>query len=422
MPPSVKNYLSANEATALLGIRKQTLYAYVSRGWVRSVAQDQRKERLYLLGDLERLRTRAQVRAGHESAAASAMNWGEPIIATSITEICSDGPHYRGYCAVELAQCEVSFEAVAELLWNGEMQEPMRPWITTEPSSSMLALIEGFPKQVAQTQLIEVFALVTLHLAMGRGPTEERVLGGRTFEAARQVIQTLAGCFGLLSPASKFVAMRPGESLAAGLIKALGARDHPDNVGLLNSVLVLLADHELPPGTMAARVAASSGSALHSCIAAAIATSSGSQVARLFDQIDAFVGTKPAADELVTRATRLVEGGAEVPGFEHPLYPRGDPRAYCMRALLKKRKSLPAAVEAICDYAEIMESSHGLKARYELILGAVCRALGLPRHSPSALFVLSRTAGWVAHVVEQRTHGHMLRPRAKYINLISRWL
>jgi citrate synthase len=419
MPPSVKHYLNANEATALLGIRKQTLYAYVSRGWVRSVAQDQRKDRLYLLGDLERLRTRAQVRAGRESAASSAMNWGEPIIATSITEICPDGPRYRGHRAVELAKSRVPFEAVAELLWSGVIHEPMHPWMTAEPSASLLALIQGFPKQVAQTQLIEVFALVTLHLAMGRGPTEERLLGGRTLEAARQVIQTLAGCFGLLSPASRFVPMQPGESLALGLIKALGGRERSENVDLLNAVLVLLADHELPPGTMAARVAASSGSALHSCIAAAIATSSGSQVARLFNRIDAFVGTKPVADELVTHATHLVEDNLEVPGFEHPLYPGGDPRARCMRELLIARRSLPAEVQAICDYAASMELTHGLKARYELILVALCRALKLPRHSASALFVLSRTAGWVAHVVEQRAYGHMLRPRAKYIHPTS---
>lgn len=416
MPVSTKHYLNANQATALLGIRKQTLYAYVSRGWVRSVAQDQRKERLYLLGDLERLRMRAQVRSGHELAAASAMNWGEPIIATSITEICPDGPRYRGQSAVELALSEVPFEAVAELLWSGEQPDPMRPWPVAEPSASMLALIENFPKHVAQTQLIEVFALVALHLAMGRGPTEERLLGGRTLEVARQVIQTLAGCFGLLSPAAKFVAMQPGESLALGLTKALGAKERAQDVGLLNAVLVLLADHELPPGTMAARVAASSGSALHSCIAAAIATSSGSQVARLFNRIDAFIGARPVAGNLMMRATRLLEDTQEVPGFDHPLYPGGDPRARCMKVLLSQGRRLPADARAILDYAQTMEFSHGLRARYELILVALCRTLRLPRHAPAALFVLSRTAGWVAHVIEQRTSVQMLRPRARFVS------
>ena len=98
-----KGYLSAREAAELLNIRKETLYAYVSRGMVRSVSDSgPSRARLYLRDDLERLRVKAGARGGHEAAAATAMNLGAPIVPTSITEITPQGPRYRGHLATDL--------------------------------------------------------------------------------------------------------------------------------------------------------------------------------------------------------------------------------------------------------------------------------------------------------------------------------
>lgn len=112
-------YATAAEAMQLLNVRQQTLYAYVSRGWIRSIPQQGKKARLYLRDDISRVGSRSAARAGHGAAAASAMNWGEPIFPTSITEITSQGPRYRNYLAADLVREGHSFEAVAELLWRG---------------------------------------------------------------------------------------------------------------------------------------------------------------------------------------------------------------------------------------------------------------------------------------------------------------
>ncbi|MDB5846906.1 MAG: citrate synthase [Rhodoferax sp.] len=113
-------YASAAEAMRLLNVRQQTLYAYVSRGLIRSIPQKGLKDRLYLRDDITRVGMRSAARAGHGPVAASAMNWGEPIFPTSITEITPQGPRYRGRLAADLVRGGVAFEAVAELLWTGE--------------------------------------------------------------------------------------------------------------------------------------------------------------------------------------------------------------------------------------------------------------------------------------------------------------
>lgn len=87
-----QDYGCSAEALRLLKVKSKTLYAYVSRGWIHSIAQKGRKEKLYLRDDIVRVAERSLVRSGHGAVAASAMNWGEPIFPTAITEITAQGP------------------------------------------------------------------------------------------------------------------------------------------------------------------------------------------------------------------------------------------------------------------------------------------------------------------------------------------
>jgi citrate synthase len=270
-----KDYADASEAMKILKIRQQTLYAYVSRGWIRSIRQSGRKDRLYLRDDLERMAARSLARSGHGAVAASAMNWGEPIIPTSITEITPEGPRYRGRSAMDLARMRTGFEAVAELLWTGLWHEEPPAWKVERASPELKRLTDSLPALRASDQILEVFALVTLHLGIARGTVAERMRGGRTLDAARQIIQTLVGCCGLVSPQGRYVPMRDGQTIVDGLIQSLDIPSTAENCEAIESVLCLLADHELSPGALTARVSASSGGTLHSCVASAICASSG---------------------------------------------------------------------------------------------------------------------------------------------------
>ncbi|MCK9509211.1 MAG: citrate synthase, partial [Pigmentiphaga sp.] len=113
--------LTADEALRILSVRRQTLYAYVSKGWIRSVALPNSREHRYVHEDVQRVHQRALARAGHRAAASVALSGDTPLISSAISELRADGPWYRGHSALELANRNVPFEAVCHLLWQGEL-------------------------------------------------------------------------------------------------------------------------------------------------------------------------------------------------------------------------------------------------------------------------------------------------------------
>jgi citrate synthase len=418
-------YASAAEAMGLLNVRRQTLYAYVSRGWIRSIPQRGQKDRLYLRDDIRRVGMRSAARAGHGPVAASAMNWGEPIFPTSITEITPQGPRYRGHLAADLVRDGWTFEAVAELLWAGEVPPPgasagsspvdFPAWPVAGPGPELLALTATLAGLQARDNILETLALVVLMIGMRRGPVAERLQQGRTLPAAREIMQAAVACCGLLGPAQAYRPMRAGESIVDGLVQALGMPASPDNREALRAILILMADHELPPGTLGARVVASAGGTLHSCLASALCATSGVEVGRVYERVEAFLGRPRRASVLLQRAERLHAEGRSVPGFDHPLYPHGDPRAAQLLALARARMTPGRELRTIFRFLDDIQARAGLRPRQELALVVLARAMVLPPQAPAALFALGRIAGWVAHVREQRATGTLLRPRAKFV-------
>lgn len=414
MSQPAKDFLNAAEAAELLHIRRQTLYAYVSRGLVRSVRAGGARERLYARADLDRLLQRAQVQGGQAAVAASALNLGHPMVPTSLTEITPKGPSYRGRLALELAEQGASFEHTAELLWSGLWHEEPVVWRAPELPPALGTLLGQLTPAMAQEQMAEVLAMAVLQLGLGRGSAAARLMHGHPLEAARELVLTLAGCLGVLGQAGRFVRPAPGASVAMAALQALGRPGSADDVALLNAMLVLLADHELSPGTFAARIAASSASPLHACLAAALAASAGTEVTRRYQRIEMLLAGEGGLSAHSHLAQRVAAGQA-VPGFEHPLYPQGDPRAAWLLARLRGRPQLPLAAAQALAWVDEVGLRHALHPRHELAVIATCHALRCPPGSAAALFLLARLAGWVAHVLEQRLSPQLIRPRAKFV-------
>lgn len=408
-------YLSARETTRLLDIKLQTLYAYVSRGLIRSASQPGKKARIYLRSDVERVQARALARSGHGAVAADAMNHGQPIIPTSITEITERGPSYRGKLATDLAAMGASFESVAELLWTGRWNPASVAWTFAAPSRELVRLINSFSPAGNRDQLPEVFALVTLHLGLCHRAGPRRLQDATAFDDARQLIGVLVACCGLASTQGRYVPMLKGQRIPGGLLRALGGELSPENREAISTMLTLLADHELSPGTLSARVAASGGATLHGCIASALCASSGVHVAQVFDQVHDFLAGASSKAGLLKQATARQSRGETLPGFTHPLYPKGDPRAKMLLDFIRSRNPSRQLL-AMCDFVSEIEQSTGLHVRHEMPMVALTRAIGLPKQAPSAIFLLGRIAGWVAHIQEQGLTGQMLRPRAHYVS------
>jgi len=391
--------LSAKEAAERLGVKAQTLYAYASRGLLRRLGSG--KRRRYLAEDVERLRARHRARSGHGPLAAAALSFGEPVLDTRITGIDERGPLYRGHPAVELAKAGVAFEAVAELLWSGKLPAEAPSWRALD------APARGWG--AARTSLEDLLlALPALMLAAperhSRAPEIERTLGPR-------LVQSLALL--LVPERARRTPGRVAQLLARGSKAPQKAAQRA-----LDLALVLLADHELNASSFSARVAASTDAHLLACITAALATLSGPRHGGACDRVEALLDEAAT----LTRPSSVIEKRARrgdlVPGFGHPLYPQGDPRGQLLlehaRELAERSASLKRRLEPAFALAKAM-GEQGLPATVDFGLVTLTRALELGAGTAALVFALGRSAGWIAHVLEQRGSDAVLRPRARYL-------
>lgn len=404
MAKSMSDYVTAAEACALLDIKRASLYSYASRGLVRSVPREGTRSRLYLRSDVLRLRTRHDARAGHGAVAAGALRWGEAVLDSSITEIVTRGPRYRGHDAVDLARAHVSFERVAELLWGGALLADDVRFVSPKNANAILASVPS------KQGTYESFAGLVL---AARGKDADRAILEPTVEISRaRSLVAVAACLPLRMRGLN--AKSTNSTVARAVLEAWGRRPTNSHVDAINQALVLLADHELSASAFAARVVASTGADLYTCLegglAACFGPLHGGECDRVENLLDG-VRTTSAARRIVRERRR---DATHVPGFSHRLYPDGDPRASVLletaEGIGSTSRMLP--VKAL---ASAMRDSGGDPPTVDLGLVALSRALVLPRGAAAYLFALGRMAGWVAHVLEQRETNALVRPRARFV-------
>ena len=417
--PNPDQYLSAAEAAGFLGVKLPTLYAYTSRGLIRSVPGDRGRTRRYLRADLDRLRARRDARAGHGPVAASALRWGEPVLDTSITAISpDDGPVYRGHSAVGLASEDAPFESVAELLWTGA--EPPLDDASAErqvyfwgPRGLGIRVEEILPVLPGRVPpLAALSAVVPLLAARDEGRFVQRP--DAVTPKARVLIVRMAACLGLGAGPERVAGALEAHGVARTVATALGAGCGDDGVRAINRALVLTADHELNASTFAARVAASTGADVYACVQAALATLSGPKHGGGTERIEALVAEVGSPDQAQRVVHERARRGERLEGFGHPLYPDGDPRAQVLLDLAAELAPERGGVRTCLELVDVVRRGEGGGATLDFGLVALASALGLPPGSPAGLFAVGRAAGWVAHVLEHYEAGYLLRPRARY--------
>ena len=409
------DYLSRDEVLEYLHIKSQTLYSYVSRGFIRSVPQPDRRSSFYLREDVEKVRSRSVARAGHGPAAASAMRWGEPVIVTRLTELTEAGPRYRSRLAVELARARTPFENVAEYLWTGELAEEPLVWKQTPDPAGLAKLLATAARLHPQAHILQLMSMTVLGLGIAEGNRRERIrLGSTPATAGRRLIRAFSGTLGFLAPRHAYAPLEDGEPVAAGIARIFGIAPHALHLDALNAALVAVADHELNPATFAARVAASGSADMHSCIGAALDTHYGTLVGRTCDRAEEFFEPPSDPDTVFERAMAMRAASRSLPGFNHPVYQNGDPRGRLMMELAMLVGGSRRVVSNMMMTLRRLDEECGARPTVESALVLLCRALGLPDRSAAGIYALGRTAGWVAHVIEQRLAGFMIRPRAQF--------
>lgn len=403
-------YIEAKAAARLLDVKVATLYSYVSRGLVRSVAGKDARERLYAREDIERLRERHDARAGHAPVAAAALRWGEPVLETTIGELAADGPRYRGRSALALARAGTSFERVAELLWTGRDAAPP-PFHAAGFGLPAPALAACIP---ADGRALTALTLVVPALG-SRDADRFESTPDAELSRARVLVKRLAAAVALPRgvAAARRALAAPG--VAGTLAFALGARPSPRVLRAVDRALVLGAEHELNVSTFAARVVASTGADLYACVAGALAALSGPRHGGACDRIEALVllaGRPERAAAVLRERARL---GEDVPGFGHPAYPGGDPRTAPLLEAAQELAPRSAPLRTTLALVHAMRAAGREGPTIDLGLVALAQALGAPPGSATALFAIGRLAGWIAHILEQRERGVLLRPRSLYV-------
>ncbi|NKB59702.1 MAG: helix-turn-helix domain-containing protein [Alphaproteobacteria bacterium] len=368
--------ISAAEASATLGVSRDTLYAYVSRGLVRAAQdpEDARKS-LYDRRDIDALLARKRRGRSRKEIAASTLNWGEPVLPSKITRIADGAFYYCGADAVALSR-DASLEDIARR-------------IARIPVAASAAVHDGpSPPRLATplTRMMQAMSQAAIEPPGQDGPAE----GGRLL---RRIALSAAGTDD------------PGDLLIHDILARAWSKD-PRAPDLLRRALVLCADHELNASAYATRVVASTGAWLPACLLTGLAALSGPRHGGIIDVGRSWVG-KAARSVAQGKPPDLPEGDEPPPGFGHPLYPNGDPRA------LELLDHCPPPPEwtALIDY---LGATYNLRPSLDIGLITLERQLKLPRGAGFGIFAVGRTAGWLAHIFEQRRSGHLIRPRAFY--------
>lgn len=387
------DWLSARDAAALLGVSVATLYSYVSRDRLHPRPVPGTRAKRYRRDEVQRLVQRHAGAREPRRVAEAALNHGLPVLASSLSLIEQGRLHYRGLDALELAG-HATLEDVAALLWD----LPRDRW--TEMALVRPRLRPARPAAVSPTAVLNAFHRV----AEAQEPTEPMAELTTSDDAATawRWVQAMRIAVTGRAPRPRDTAVH------VQLASAWRLNDHAAEA--LRHALVLCADHELNASSFTARCVAGTGAALPAAVGAALAALTGPAHGGMTERIESWW---PALDDLprTARATDAwLAARPRPPGFGHPLYPAGDPRG---RALLER---LPRDTRRDRLVAAMAERT-GLAPVLDFGLVAMRRALGAPRGAAFGLFAVARTVGWIAHALEQRRSGVLIRPRAAYVGL-----
>ena len=387
-------YLSAREASAELAISPATLYAYVSRGLIRSEPSPDARTHRYRAEDVRGLKERRT--PSPEPRGLRSFDADLPVLDSTIATITEDGPIYRGVNCVDLAQTD-TLEHTATLLWDVTGVDPFAADNCPHVSDEMRAIADAARRAAPIDR-----ALAVLALAASADPRAfTRAADGRAMVGAR-ILRLVVATMLNRAPSAEPLHLQ---------IAGAWAPDNKHAADLVRRALVLLADHELNASTFTVRCAASTGLNLYDAVIAGLAALKGPKhggAGVLASQL-----VKTLVDKDVAPVVReRVALGERFAGFGHGVYKRGDPRAM---SLLEALTRAGAPRKFTREIPERIAEATGEFVNIDYALAVLVQALRMPAGSELALFAMARTVGWIAHASEQLQHGKLIRPRARYV-------
>ena len=364
---------NARQVCQKLNIAPQTLYAYVSRGLMRTTQHpDDSRKKLYFSEDVEKLLDRQNRGRSRQEIARSTVDFGEPVLKSRISSIRDGAFFYRGVDAVTLSRT-ASLESIFELLCETSIK----------PDKTSLRDLYISKRDQPLSRFVDALANdMAARGSYGNKRTAYRLL-------------KLMACNAIACDASGYD--RPiHEQLANAWSSDPSASD------LIRRALVLSADHELNASTYATRVTASAGASIAACLLTGISTLSGRHHGGLTDLCLQWMHKlSQESPKVITLSQNKYP-----PGFGHRLYPNGDPRA---KELLE-HCSAPNSWQTLAT--RIRELNSLALPTLDFALATIEFQLKLPKSAGFSIFAIGRMVGWLAHCFEQRKNGSLIRPRA----------
>src|SRR5215831_5810335 len=327
---SPRSWIDAPEASRLLGVSRTTLYAYVSRGFIRSQPRPgSTRDRIYARDDVERMRRRTEERRDPDKARARALQWGLPILESAITLIDGRRLYYRSHDVVALSRSR-SVADVASLIWTGSFDSSeftSHTWPDVVVDDSDRPFVARAQSALASTAPRDP-------LAFDLRPANVVLTGWR-------ILQLLTA----VAARSK----RGGPTSEETLARAWRLRGRSVNV--IRSALILCADHELNVSSFTARCVASAGSHPYAVVSAGLAALEGPKHGGASARAAAMLTSLRHERRVDAAIAERLRRGEPLEGFGHPLYRRGDPRASALLDLLREHWGRSAELAFVTSVA-----------------------------------------------------------------------